>query len=97
MTVQGNGGTISVTHKATVPGYKQDLWLIKYAITNIISLKNWIKQYQVTYDSIDWIFMIHSEYQEKSNVEFNMHESGHHCYNPTDKVVVLINDVSGKK
>ena len=41
--------------------------------------------------------MIHSEYQEKSNVEFNMHESGHHCYNPTDKVVVLINDVSGKK
>ena len=26
-----------------------------------------------------------------------MHESGIHCYNPTDKSVVLINTVSGNK
>ena len=27
-------------------------------------------------------------------MEFNMHESGLNCYNPTDKSVVLINTVS---
>ena len=32
MTVKGNGGTLSITHKATVPGYKQDMWFSKYAI-----------------------------------------------------------------
>ena len=53
MKVQGNGGTLAVTHKAIVPGYKQDVLLIKYAITNMIYLKNLIKQYRVTYDSID--------------------------------------------
>ena len=45
MTVQGNGGTPSVTHKATVTRYNQDVWFTKYSITNIISLKNLIKQY----------------------------------------------------
>ena len=40
MTVQGNGGTLSVTHKATVPGYKQGFWFSKDYITNIIALKN---------------------------------------------------------
>ena len=38
--------------------------------------------------------MVHREDQEKPNMEFNMHESGLCCYNPTDKAVVLINDVS---
>ena len=39
ITVQGNGGTLAVTHKATLPGYKQDFWFRKDAITNIIALK----------------------------------------------------------
>ena len=30
-------------------------------------------------------------------MEFNIHESGIHCYNPTDKAVVLINTVTGSK
>ena len=59
--LQGNGGTIAVTHKATVRGYKQDVWFRKDAITNIISLKNLIKQYRVTYDSIDQISVVHWE------------------------------------
>ena len=53
MTVQGNVGTLSVTHKATVNGYKQDVWFRKEVITNIISLKNLIKKYWVTYDITD--------------------------------------------
>ena len=59
MKLQGNGSSLAVTHKSTVHGYKQDVWFSKYAITNIISLKNLIKQYRVTYDSIDQKFMLY--------------------------------------
>ena len=58
MKVQGNGGTLAVTHKATVPRYKQYVWFSKDTITNIIALKNLIKQYQVTYDSTDKIYVV---------------------------------------
>ena len=34
------------------------------------------------------------EDKEKPNIQFKMHESVFHCYNATDKSVVLINDVS---
>ena len=97
MKVQGNGVTLAVSHKATVPGYKQDVWFIKYAITNIISLKNLIKKYRVRYDSIDQISVVHREYQENPNMEFNMHQYGIHCNNPTYKAVILINTVSKNK
>ena len=85
MKVQGNEYTLAIKHKATVPRYKEDVWFSKYAITNIIDLKNLIKQYCVTYDSIDQIFVVHREDKEKQNTEFKMHESGLHCYNLTDK------------
>ena len=65
MKVQGNGGTLAVNHKATLPRYKQDVWFIKDSITNIISLKNLINKYQVTYDIFDQIFVLHREDQEK--------------------------------
>ena len=97
MKVKGNGITLAVTHKATVTGYKQDVWFRKYYITNIIALKNLIKKYQITYDSIDQIFVVHREDQEKLNMEFNIHEYGPHCYNPTGKAAVLINNFSENK
>ena len=59
MTAKGNVRNLEVTHKATVPECKQDVWFSKDSITNIIVLKNWIKKYQVTYDSIDQIFVVH--------------------------------------
>ena len=97
MKVQGNGGTLAVTYKATVTKYKQYVWFIKDTITNIIFLKNLIRQYLVTYDSIDQIFVVHGEDQEQPNMEFNMHESGLLFYNPNDKVVVLRNTVPENK
>ena len=87
MKVQGNGVTLAVTHKAIFPIYKKDVWFRKYAITNIISLKSLIKQYQVTYDSIDKIFVVHN----------NMHESGLHCYNLTNNTALLRNTISKNK
>ena len=74
MTLQDNGVNLEVTKKATVSGYKQDDWFIKYYITNIIALKKLINQYQVIYDSIDQIFVVHREDQEKPNMELNIHE-----------------------
>ena len=75
MTVQVNGGTLAVIQKATVPVYKQDVWFIKDYITSISALKNLINKYRVKYDSIDQIFVVHREDQEKPNMEFKMHES----------------------
>ena len=43
MTVQGNGVTLAVTHRATFLGYKQDVWFIKGDITNTTAIKNLIK------------------------------------------------------
>ena len=97
MKLKGNGNILAVTHKAKFPGYEQDVLLRKNSITNIIALKNLIKPYRVTYDSIDQIFVVHKEYQEKPNMEFKLHEYGIHCYNPTDKTMVLINTISENK
>ena len=68
MTVQVNGGNLTVTHKVTVPRYKEDLWFSKYSMTNIISLKNLIKKYQVKYDSTNQIFVVDRGDQEKPNI-----------------------------
>ena len=43
MKLQGNGSTLAVNHKATVPGYKQDFWFSKDTITNVLDIKNLIK------------------------------------------------------
>ena len=68
MTLKVNGGTLAFTHKAKVPGYKQDVWFSKDAITNIIALKNLIKKYQVKYDSTNQIFVADRGDQEKPNI-----------------------------
>ena len=86
-----------VTNKATVLGYKQDAWFKKDAIINITDTKYFIKKYQVTYDSIYRILVVHREYQEKPNIKFKIQKYGLHCYNTTDKSVTLINIISGNK
>ena len=97
MTVQGNGVTLEVTHKETVTVYEQYVWFRRYYITTIISLKKLIKKYQLTYDRINQISVVHREEQEKPNMEFSIHESRLHCYNPTATEVILINTLYGNK
>ena len=67
--MQGNGGTLSVNHKATGPGYKQYFWFRKYYITNIMALKQLINQDKVTYNIIDQIFLVYREDQEKPDMD----------------------------
>jgi hypothetical protein len=82
MRLTSNGGTMVPTKKATMAGYHADVWYDRNAITNILALSNAIKQYRVTYDSEDQMFVVHRESANKPNMEFLMHESGLHYYNP---------------
>jgi hypothetical protein len=84
MRLKSNGGSMLVNHKATVPGYKKEVWFSTRAITNIIALSNLIQQYRVTYDSNHLMFIVH-RMPEKPNMEFRMHESGPHYYDPPKK------------
>ena len=59
MTVQGNGGTLDITHRVKLKGYTSKPWFIKKAITNILSFNNMIKQYRVTYESNDEMCVDH--------------------------------------
>jgi hypothetical protein len=93
MCLKSNGGTMVVTKKAEMAGYHTDLWYDKNAITNILSLSNVIKQYRVTYDSDDQMFVVHRESANKPNMEFLMQESGLHYYDPRNTKNVR-NDVN---
>jgi hypothetical protein len=97
MRLQSNGGRMTVTQKATMPGYKKKVWYSKDAITNIIALSNLIQQCHVTYNSHDQIFVVHREDQGKPNMEFRMHESGLHYFQPGKEAFVFVNTVSGNK
>ena len=66
--LKSNGGTIKVNHKATINGYERPVWFSKDAITNIIALKNIIRQYRVTYDSDELTFFVHREAANKKNM-----------------------------
>jgi hypothetical protein len=82
MRLKSNGGTMVVTRKATMQGYNKTVWFSTRAITNIIALQNLIYQYRVTYDSDDLMFVVHQESESKPNMEFKMHKSGIHYYDP---------------
>ena len=97
MCLKSNGGTMTVTHKAKMAGYHAHVWYDKRAITNILALRNVIKQYRVTYDSDDQMFVVHRESESKPNMEFRMHESGLHYYDPRNEAFIFVNTVSGNK
>jgi Reverse transcriptase (RNA-dependent DNA polymerase) len=97
MQLKSNGGSMTVTHKAKMAGYHSDVWYNKKAITNILALSNVIKQYRVTYDSDDRMFVVHRKAAGKPNMEFRMHESGLHFYDPRGKDFNFVNTVSGNK
>ena len=46
MCLHGNGGNIIIANNAQVAGYKPHVWFDQKAITNLIVIKNLIKQYR---------------------------------------------------
>jgi len=97
MRLQSNGGTMAITRKAKLNGYNAEVWFSKRAITNIIALKNLILQYRVTYDSNDQMFVVHRESAGKPNMQFRMHSSGLHYFDPRDKSFVFFSTVAENK
>jgi hypothetical protein len=98
MRLKSNGGTMIVTRKATMEGYNKTVWFSTRSITNIIALRNLIDQYRVTYDSDDLLFVVHRESESKPNMEFKMHTSGLHYYDPRkEQHLTFINTVSENK
>ena len=53
MCLQSKGGKMIITHKAQVAGYKPHVWFHQKSINNLVSFKNLINQYRVTYNSLD--------------------------------------------
>jgi hypothetical protein len=87
-----------VTRKATMEGYNKTVWFSTRAITNIIALLNLIDQYRVTYDSDDLMFVVHRESESKPNMEFKIHKSGLHHYDPSkEHHLTVVNTVSENK
>jgi hypothetical protein len=98
MRLKSNGVTMIVTRKATMEGYNKTVWFSTRAIINIVALRNLIDQYQVTYDSDDLMFVVHRESESKPNMEFKMHKSGLHYYEPRkEHHLTLFNTVSESK
>ena len=44
ISIQGNEGTLTIKYKARIPGYNYYTWYSKYEISNIIFMKNMIRQ-----------------------------------------------------
>jgi hypothetical protein len=98
MRLKSKGGTMTVSRKATLPVYNKSVWFSTIAITNIIALHNPIEQYRVTYDIDDLMFVVHRESESKPNMEFRIHESGLHYYDPRKEAhLTFVNTVSKNK
>ena len=62
---------MEVKKQAIMPGISYaHVWYNKKAITNLLSLSNVIKQYRVTYDSNDQMFVVHRELEESRTWNF---------------------------
>ena len=94
MTLTGNGGLMCVNKVADIGNNKPPKWFSKNSITNILSLKDAITRYRVTYNSNDMQFIIHWDEQELSNMLFKMHSSGLHYYDPLREEFTFVNAVS---
>jgi hypothetical protein len=85
LTMTSNGGSLRITEKCKIPGYKYPVWYSKKAIINIICLKNLIKCFRVTYDSeLDTTFVVHHSAFGLPDLLFEMHPCDFYvCYPKT--------------
>jgi hypothetical protein len=88
---------MEVRKQAIMLGYDMHMWYNKKAITNIPSLSNVIKQYRVTYDSNDQMFVVHRNSEGKLDMEFRIHKSRLHYFDPRDSKFTFVKTVSENK
>jgi hypothetical protein len=89
-----------ISHKAVVPGLKQDVWFDTSALSNIVALNTVSQQYHVTYASAEGsCFIVHrQEANSMPNMVFHMHPSGlHYCNSSATSNFTFLTTVEGNK
>ncbi len=81
LILKSNGGSMTVHQVASI-GKKAEVWFLKDAITNILSIKDVMKSYRITYDSYDKAFIVWREERNLPNMIFRMHSSSLHYFDP---------------
>ena len=94
MRLKSYGGTMTVSHQATVKFCHNSVWFSENVVTNIISLRNLRLQYLVTYNIEEMLFIVHRESEGKTNIQFRMHDSGLHYFFPRDQEFTFVNNAS---
>ena len=70
LRIHSNGGEMSVNHKSKIPGNDKRVWFSIRTLANIIDLKNLTKQYRVTYNRNDQMFIVHKKGTGLPNIGF---------------------------
>ena len=91
MTVFTNGGSLTTCKKGFLPGYGL-VWYHPDAITNILSLNNVKRKWQVTYESDGYDrFTVH---KPDKLVHFNCSLNGLYYHYTTNPSITLVNTVN---
>jgi Zinc knuckle len=99
MPLHGNGGILQLEQIGELKGYHHEVWYNKNAIANILS-KKWVSmQYRVSMDTgTDGSIWVHrSETSGLPDIEFKMHVSGLHYWDPTKSMAKTGPDNKTKK
>jgi hypothetical protein len=94
LILKSNGGSMKVKQVASI-GKKIDVWFSRSAITNILSVKDVMDSYRITYDSYEQAFIVWREERNLPNMIFRMHSSGLHFFDPAKEefsFVVTVED-----
>ena len=85
LNMSGNGGKLRITKVGTIrglypKGYEPaEAWFDERCITNLLSFKELVKMYRITYDSdVCTSFTVHRSEYGLVDLHFRMHESGLH-------------------
>ncbi|MGL6130279.1 MAG: hypothetical protein ACRCZ9_01525, partial [Fusobacteriaceae bacterium] len=93
MTLQSNGGSMTVHMIADVGEDAKPVWFSEKAITNILSLKDVVERYAVSYNSNESAFIVHRDNRGLPDMLFKMHRSGLHYFYPNKKDFMFISTV----
>jgi hypothetical protein len=93
LILKSNCGELIPHHIANVADYDEPVWFSKKAITNIFTLKNMKKQYRVTHNSLEEIFLVHRKAAGLPNLLFKEHVNGLHFFNPRQADFAFIETV----
>jgi len=97
LNMSGNGGKLRITKVGIIAGLYPDgdepatAWFDKRCITNLLSFKELVKKYRITYDSdVCTSFTVHRSEYGLVHLHFKMHLSGLHIMKKPDGTSGLV-------